>query len=305
MAHFTVTRDVIRRISEIEAPHGRALGEDISDEFPNDAWRGLHARRGVQRCHLTGFVQQCCRAGERGRWPQLHGASDGLRADAGDLIRPRHDGVSLCSAPDTRTHGKHDRASAGRHDWHRRSQKWAQVRYESTLLAGDCGITFDPLNIMPIWRRLVVERRHNRISATGYKSTSATRRRLVIGLIFSRSSKIARASRSAIVAPMALPKDAMSLNRMTRIHWPASGPASSMDSRKSSAPLFNADALSRLTTGVTSVALPPLRCVTKWIAICRSPSRFRLRPEFTSQGRCYPRYRLPVNPPRIMRATVG
>jgi hypothetical protein len=30
--------------------------------------------------------------------------------------------------------------------------------------------------------------------------------------------------------------------------------------------------------------LPPLRCVTKWIAICRSPSRFRLRPEFTSQG---------------------
>jgi hypothetical protein len=36
MAHFTVTRDVIRRISEIEAPHGRALGEDISDEFPED-----------------------------------------------------------------------------------------------------------------------------------------------------------------------------------------------------------------------------------------------------------------------------
>ena len=38
MAHFTVTRDVIRRISEIEAPHGRALSEDISDEFPDDAW---------------------------------------------------------------------------------------------------------------------------------------------------------------------------------------------------------------------------------------------------------------------------
>ena len=36
MAHFTVTRDVIRRISEIEAPHGRALSEDISDEFPDD-----------------------------------------------------------------------------------------------------------------------------------------------------------------------------------------------------------------------------------------------------------------------------
>jgi hypothetical protein len=37
MAHFTVTRDVIRRISEIETPHACALNEDISDEFPNDA----------------------------------------------------------------------------------------------------------------------------------------------------------------------------------------------------------------------------------------------------------------------------
>ena len=36
MAHFTVNIDVIRRISEIEAPHGRALGEDISDEFPDN-----------------------------------------------------------------------------------------------------------------------------------------------------------------------------------------------------------------------------------------------------------------------------
>jgi hypothetical protein len=37
MAHFTVTRDVIRRISEIEAPHGNALNEDISNEFPDNA----------------------------------------------------------------------------------------------------------------------------------------------------------------------------------------------------------------------------------------------------------------------------
>ena len=85
MAHFTVTRDVIRRISEIETPHACALNEDITDEFPDDAWRGLHARRGVQRCHLAGFVLRCCRAGERGRWPQCHGASHGLRADTGDL----------------------------------------------------------------------------------------------------------------------------------------------------------------------------------------------------------------------------
>ena len=37
MAHFTITRDVIRRISEIETPQACALNEDISDEFPNDA----------------------------------------------------------------------------------------------------------------------------------------------------------------------------------------------------------------------------------------------------------------------------
>ena len=85
MAHFTVTRDVIRRISEIETPHACALNEDISDEFPQRRMRGLHARRGVQRCHLAGFVQRCCRAGARGRWPQCHGASHGLRADTGDL----------------------------------------------------------------------------------------------------------------------------------------------------------------------------------------------------------------------------
>ena len=36
MVHFTVTRDVIRRISEIETPHGKALNEDISDEFPDN-----------------------------------------------------------------------------------------------------------------------------------------------------------------------------------------------------------------------------------------------------------------------------
>ena len=34
MPHFTVTRDVIRRISEIETPHACALNEDITDEFP-------------------------------------------------------------------------------------------------------------------------------------------------------------------------------------------------------------------------------------------------------------------------------
>ena len=37
MPHFTVTRDVIRRISEIETPHACALNEDITDEFPDDA----------------------------------------------------------------------------------------------------------------------------------------------------------------------------------------------------------------------------------------------------------------------------
>jgi hypothetical protein len=37
MAHFTVTRDVIRLISEIETPHACALNEDLSDEFPDNA----------------------------------------------------------------------------------------------------------------------------------------------------------------------------------------------------------------------------------------------------------------------------
>ena len=37
MAHFTVTRDVIRRISEIETPHACALNEDLTNEFPDDA----------------------------------------------------------------------------------------------------------------------------------------------------------------------------------------------------------------------------------------------------------------------------
>ena len=100
MAHFTVTRDVIRRISEIEAPHGQGAQRGHQRRVPRRRrGRGLHACRGVQRCYLAGFVQQCCRAGERGRWPQLHGASDGLRADAGDLIRPRHDGVSALFRP--------------------------------------------------------------------------------------------------------------------------------------------------------------------------------------------------------------
>jgi hypothetical protein len=84
MAHFTVTRDVIRRISEIETPHACALNEDISDEFPNDACAAYTLAVG-SALHLAGFVQRCCRAGARGRWPQCHGASHGLRADTGDL----------------------------------------------------------------------------------------------------------------------------------------------------------------------------------------------------------------------------
>jgi hypothetical protein len=71
MAHFTVTRDVIRRISEIETPHACALNEDISDEFPQRRMRGLHARRGVQRCTLLGSFSD---AAERAH------AVDGLNA---------------------------------------------------------------------------------------------------------------------------------------------------------------------------------------------------------------------------------
>ena len=37
MAHFTITRDVMQRISAIETPHACALSDDISDEFPDDA----------------------------------------------------------------------------------------------------------------------------------------------------------------------------------------------------------------------------------------------------------------------------
>ena len=33
---LTVTRDVMRRISEIEAPRACALNEDLTDEFPDD-----------------------------------------------------------------------------------------------------------------------------------------------------------------------------------------------------------------------------------------------------------------------------
>ena len=34
MVDFTVTMDVIKRISEIETPHGKALNEDITDAVP-------------------------------------------------------------------------------------------------------------------------------------------------------------------------------------------------------------------------------------------------------------------------------
>ena len=36
MADFTVTMDVIKRISEIETPHGKALNEDITEAFPDN-----------------------------------------------------------------------------------------------------------------------------------------------------------------------------------------------------------------------------------------------------------------------------
>ena len=36
MADFTVTMDVIKRISEIETPHGKALNDDITEAFPDN-----------------------------------------------------------------------------------------------------------------------------------------------------------------------------------------------------------------------------------------------------------------------------
>ena len=36
MVDFTVTMDVIKRISEIETPHGKALNEDITEAFPDN-----------------------------------------------------------------------------------------------------------------------------------------------------------------------------------------------------------------------------------------------------------------------------
>ena len=36
MADFTVTMDVIKRISEIETPHGKALNEDITEGRPDN-----------------------------------------------------------------------------------------------------------------------------------------------------------------------------------------------------------------------------------------------------------------------------
>ena len=86
MVHFTVTRDVIRRISEIETPHGKALNEDISDEFPDNPDEAYTLAVGFSVATLLGSCGET-RAGARCRWPQRHGVSHGLRADTGDLIR--------------------------------------------------------------------------------------------------------------------------------------------------------------------------------------------------------------------------
>ena len=77
MAHFTVTRDVIRRISEIEMPHAYALNEDITDEFPDDAGAAYTLAVGfsvatllgscgdtVERAHVVdGLNAMVCRTG--------------------------------------------------------------------------------------------------------------------------------------------------------------------------------------------------------------------------------------------------
>ena len=71
MPHFTVTRDVIRRISEIETPHACALNEDISDEFPDDACAAYTLAVGFSVATLLGSF---CDAAERAN------AVDGLNA---------------------------------------------------------------------------------------------------------------------------------------------------------------------------------------------------------------------------------
>jgi hypothetical protein len=62
MAHFTVTRNVIRRISEIETPHACALNEDITDEFPDDAIAAYTLAVGFSVATLLGSF---CDAAER------------------------------------------------------------------------------------------------------------------------------------------------------------------------------------------------------------------------------------------------
>jgi hypothetical protein len=69
MVHFTVTRDVIARISEIEVPHGKALNEDISAEFPDNPDDAYTLAVGFSVATLAGLVRRYCRAGARGRWP--------------------------------------------------------------------------------------------------------------------------------------------------------------------------------------------------------------------------------------------
>jgi hypothetical protein len=62
MAHFTVTRDVIRRISEMEALHGKALNEDITDEFPDNSHEAYTLAVGFSVATLLG---SCCDTIER------------------------------------------------------------------------------------------------------------------------------------------------------------------------------------------------------------------------------------------------
>jgi hypothetical protein len=71
MAHFTVTRNVIRRISEIETPHACALNEDITDEFPDDAIAAYTLAVGFSVATLLGSF---CDTAERAN------AVDGLNA---------------------------------------------------------------------------------------------------------------------------------------------------------------------------------------------------------------------------------
>jgi hypothetical protein len=63
MAHFT------RRISEMEALHGRALNEDITDEFLDNPYEAYTLAVGFSIATLPGSFSD---AAERapGRWPQ-------------------------------------------------------------------------------------------------------------------------------------------------------------------------------------------------------------------------------------------